>query len=290
MTSFRHLFIRISLAVLFMATSSVLSAQTAKKPFVIAHMANTTAAVAWALDQGANGIEMDIHFGADGQPTRFLHGGKCDCYCSFDSGSICSVLRKSPKSNKWVNPCEVQTPAAEMLAFLAQQARIELLILDSKPAADLNAAAQELRGQHLVQYVDEVLIQNSTFKAQIVISVATLAHERYIAGVATEVAKRSLQSRILIGFDQEGDRAELVLDKLAALGIDRSAWAAGASACYPTQFLKTTQRVAKLVKPPALIYSWTLDRTESMERYLAAGVQGIITNQPARMRALINSN
>ena len=58
---------------------------TARDPFyIIAHMTNTIHAVDWAVAKGANAIEIDLEFKADGTPFRFIHspsGEACDCTC-----------------------------------------------------------------------------------------------------------------------------------------------------------------------------------------------------------------
>ena len=60
------------------------------------------------------------------------------------------------------------------------------------------------------------------------------------------MAALNLQHRILLGFDQEGDKSQAVLEKLQALGVQRVAYGTGASVCYPNPYLKTIARVANL--------------------------------------------
>ena len=47
----------------------------------VAHMCNNKYAVEWALQVGANGVEMDLNFKEDGTPDKFTHSHICDCIC-----------------------------------------------------------------------------------------------------------------------------------------------------------------------------------------------------------------
>ncbi len=57
---------------------------------IVAHMTNTPGAVRWALEQGANGVELDLQF-VDDQPDRFQHSidfEPCDCTCLCPFGQV----------------------------------------------------------------------------------------------------------------------------------------------------------------------------------------------------------
>ena len=198
--------LRSTLVLLTLSLFVALNTHAAEAPFyVIAHMANTPAAGAWAIKQGANGLEMDIHFDQAGQPSHFLHGGKCDCFCATRTDSICRVLAR--KGKRLTNPCEAESTAMDMWAFLAQQANLQILILDSKVPVELDAEAQTLRGQNLIQTLANTLLNQTNpdnkFKGAIVVSVAALTQEAYIAGAARKLAELNLQDRVLLSFDQE---------------------------------------------------------------------------------------
>ena len=47
----------------------------------IAHMTNNIPSIDWAMEQGANSIEIDLQFKDDGTPYKFFHSSTCDCSC-----------------------------------------------------------------------------------------------------------------------------------------------------------------------------------------------------------------
>lgn len=47
----------------------------------IAHMTNNKESVKWAMEQGANAVEVDLQFRDDGTPYQFFHSSICDCVC-----------------------------------------------------------------------------------------------------------------------------------------------------------------------------------------------------------------
>ncbi|XP_057296968.1 dermonecrotic toxin LarSicTox-betaID1-like [Hydractinia symbiolongicarpus] len=47
----------------------------------IAHMTNNKESVIWAVEKGANSVEIDLKFDEEGVPLKFHHGFPCDCSC-----------------------------------------------------------------------------------------------------------------------------------------------------------------------------------------------------------------
>src|SRR5437763_5526304 len=86
--------------------------------WVIGHMSNSVEAVNWAADVGANGVEADLRFDADGNPTVFNHGAPCDCSCLISYG-VCKYLGKKP--------CESTVAADTLLAAVAKRASLGLV-------------------------------------------------------------------------------------------------------------------------------------------------------------------
>src|SRR5689334_16981043 len=86
-----------------------------KPAYVIAHMANTEAAVDWAAARGANGVEADLRFDETGKPLEFRHGGICDCFCAFGRESICSALRTNGAA------CEASAAPAALLGRQSEE-------------------------------------------------------------------------------------------------------------------------------------------------------------------------
>jgi len=112
----------------------VLSAVTWAQKSVIAHMTNTKGSVKWGLDQGANGVELDLRFSREGYPTEFRHGGVCDCSCTCLEGckdyGVCSALWAEGKSH-----CGARTGAEALTQYLGQEeirSRLAIIYIDSK--------------------------------------------------------------------------------------------------------------------------------------------------------------
>ena len=57
--------------------------------YAIAHMCNQIEAVDWAMNEGANAVEIDLNF----KSWKFEHGAPCDCTCLtevfFGKHSVC---------------------------------------------------------------------------------------------------------------------------------------------------------------------------------------------------------
>ena len=64
--------------------------------YAIAHMVNDRQQVKWAMNAGANGVELDLLIDhSTGIPTQFSHGFPCDCTC-IQWQLIDSVCHRSP--------------------------------------------------------------------------------------------------------------------------------------------------------------------------------------------------
>ena len=49
--------------------------------YIINHMTNNLETLEFAVEQGANAIEMDLQFDKKGNPTILQHARFCDCTC-----------------------------------------------------------------------------------------------------------------------------------------------------------------------------------------------------------------
>lgn len=123
----------ITLLVLLLKLTVVQLAKTSNPFYVIAHMANSKAAVDWAVKHGANAIECDIHFDGSGRPKLIEHGPGCDCRCVNGNDNICVPLQK-----KCSGPGASENPATYM-QHMARQNGIALYFIDSKVGSDMGA-------------------------------------------------------------------------------------------------------------------------------------------------------
>lgn len=258
----------------------------------IAHMVNTTDAVDWAIRSGANAVEMDLRFDADGAPTEFRHGGSCDClcYCPFGACStlapdnVCAQLERAAPS-----ACEAATPAKTMLAHVASSASIALLFVDGKVGSGhLPAEALPVAGRNAVDLLEAELFERG-FLGGVVLTVPSSTEVEYLAAAAERAAETAHGARIYFTIDGEGSRGRNVLETLAADVPSRNrVYGTGVSACAPFQYRPAVRLGAAHEGAgfSALTYVWTVDNPGSIMAYLSDGARGVMTNVPARQAAL----
>jgi glycerophosphoryl diester phosphodiesterase len=271
-----HLLV-VAIAAAALATARGIGDAADRDPFyVIAHMTNTIDAVQWALNEGANAVEMDVRFSAAGEPGRFHHGGVCDCACSlWSSKHVCSHGGR----------CDGETPVPAMLSALAQEKRLALVVLDSKVTVDDAMETQRRAGERIIDVLETNLFGRG-YGGIVVVSVAHPDAAMYLATAARRASASPARDRILFTFDEEGGTrgdASRTLQLLAALQIDRVAYGTGASSCVPCGYEDAIATAASRRSGSGLglVYAWTLDRAASMKRYIEKGANGIMTNKPA---------
>ena len=131
----------------------------------------------WALEAGANAIEMDLQFDKrTGQPTDFHHGSPCDCTCHLlfsNTGNIC----------QFSGVCSARTPHAKQLDLVRKYPKLALIYLDSKNA-ELSSRVQTLAGKNIVNVVEREIFQKG-FGGKVLIGAGN--SEVYITAVAKAV-------------------------------------------------------------------------------------------------------
>ena len=114
-------------------------------------MANTMHAVDWAIQEGANAVEFDLEFSANGHLRRFYHGIPCDCTCmcpwifSFlcsNSRFICSALKRDVSI-----PCNAEASVTTLLPHAATKSEIALIYIDSKIHSRMNDQQKQEAGR-----------------------------------------------------------------------------------------------------------------------------------------------
>jgi len=253
-----------------------------KPVFNIAHMVNSRDALDWAFTQGVNALEMDLHFHSNGTPAEFRHGGICDCVCaSFEGGD--HVCRHS------VGVCEARAQLQAHLNQIAtKSSQIAMIIIDGKVDSDnLSTAAQQAAGAAVVEMLEQHLFS----KGYIGIAVIAAPKWQYNAYLKAAVARANSspykgQLYFSVDMDNGGtDGARATLDHLwHDLGTPNVVYGSGVSACVAGSFYAETMLAGfyEAVGRIRLVNIWTLDKTDSMQRYLWLGSRGPITNIPKR--------
>jgi hypothetical protein len=245
------------------------------QPFYnIAHMANNTAAAQWAVEQGANGLEMDLQFDGSGTPTVFQHGGSCDCSaCSQPYTNVCSSVN-----------CSTSTPAASHLNAVAGLG-LALVYIDSKVSGSTPAVA----GTNVINLLDQQLIGRG-FEGIVIVSAPNTNSFPYIEAAAAAAAKSPNASSYYFGFDMERGPASDAIDKLKQLpGLPNLVYSTGITSCLSDTFYsEITGGVAtQLTGVTSLTGIWTIDLQRSMLNYLQLGVRAIVTNRPDSLTEVI---
>ena len=242
--------------------------------YVIAHMTNTPSAARWAIEAGANAIEIDLRFD-DGTPTSFVHGGICDCICAIGSAHVCSVLEDA---------CEATSSVPEMFASLRSMPKLAMVMIDSKIDGDASADMQRSAGLRVIDAISEGLFAGG-YAGKVVVAAPKTDARVYIETAAAAAARSPFAKRISFSFDQMGKsatNAACTLSTLAELSPNR-VFGTGISACAIGDYTPAIGAAAESERGgvSGLTYVWTLDRAQSMRHYIDAGARGIITNKPA---------
>ena len=232
------------------------------RPFYhVGHNPNSIAAVLAALDRGANAIEPDVNvYSAD--PTQL---------CIGEPGLLGGGSGPAAPS------------LAQYLGELHQVARdrpeLAIVVFDCKP----KAATPQL-GARLLDLVRSYLTFDTGLN--VILSVSSLAHTALF-----DLIHRDLRPREGLMIDMENDPVR-VAEYFKSIAVERACYGNGIS------FLNTIlgpnvrpslERACELRAAsgfPRFAYAWTVNDANLMREYIRIGVDGIITDHPARLRAV----
>ena len=262
---------------------SMTGASAATRPFyVITHMTNTPKAVDWSESQGANAVEVDVSFASNGTPTKFHHGGVCDCLCysTVFSGKrhVCSQLGGFTKR------CEANAPVVTLLRKMASKRKLALIIFDSK-ATDLNKGAQLKAARKLMPLVEKYLFRGG-FRGSLAVGIPSRKAFSYLREMARLSLKSRYKSRIYFGIDMEngkGTEAADTMRLLTTLPSKNRVYGAGITTCVPGTYYDAISTAVKNMnqRSLAMAYIWSIDKKSSMTKYIKLGATGVMTNRPA---------
>ena len=251
----------------------------------IAHMVNSPAAIQWAVAQGANGLEADLIFDMDGNPTLFKHGIPSDSEGAIALYAIDLINGPELKAG---HVCHLvngltETPASELLQAVPHD--VALFIVDSKMDDGQN---YEAAGKNVIQKLIEYLFERG-YRGNVIVGVGEMKYSRYIAAAAAAAAASPYADRISFTFDMEGNNFMGVKAKLDELEIKHPVYGTGISIMSTDVFYDaiTQSTDAEDKKEIGLTYIWTLDKESSMEQYLLYGARGIMTNRPGDLTSIV---
>jgi hypothetical protein len=247
----------------------------------IAHMTNVTGAVDWALEQGANALEMDINFTSDGTPEEFRHGGFCDCACGAGASGVCSQFSHPV--------CEANTDAATMLNHVAGKAGVALVVIDSK-VGSLEESALQAGGRQIIELLDRELYGRG-YRGDTIVGIGDREQFSYIAAAANAALGSANREHYYYSIDQGGDQTAATIQKLMTLPTNNLAYGTGLTACSPNKYHEAIKKGVANERAGVigLTYIWTIDKESSMKAYLDDGARGIITNEPGTLATVLKN-
>ncbi|KAI9555133.1 hypothetical protein GHT06_017648 [Daphnia sinensis] len=272
---------------LFLHYASHYLVEASRPITVIAHMVNTPNSIRWALDEGANGIEIDLKFEGN-NPSQFHHGFPCDCSCFLhlftneDNG--CAVLGEG---------CSASTSVTEMTDFLGSSeivsSPLALIYIDAK--LDNSVPNYAEAGANVVRlFNDKVLARG--FRGQILLGCLTISRADYLRGALREASNSKYADRYFYTIDNEGIKAKRVLRSSLQLKTSNIVYDTGITACFhilPAAYDNAIQYSLDMGMYAA-VGVWTVDRESTMTHYLEAGVDFILTNRPNVAANLVNQD
>ena len=232
------------------------------RPFyALAHNPNTLEAVRAALDAGANAIEPDVN----------VYAARPDQLCIGEAGLLGGGSGPgAPSLTEYLT-------ALHQIAL--ERPELALVVFDCKP----RAATLEL-GATLVQTIRSLLTFDTDLN--VIISVASLSHTAIF-----EAIKHDLRPREALMIDQENDPVRIA-GFFTNAGVERHCYGNGISflnSILGPNVRPSLERACELraaAGAPRFTYAWTVDDARLMREYIRIGVDGIITNNVARLRSI----
>lgn len=242
-----------------------------RRPLVIAHRGasgsapeNTMAAFRAAVAAGADGIELDVTRCASGEIV-VIHDATVD-RTTDGSGAIAELSLRALRNldaGAWYSP----EFAGERVPLLAE-------VLDELGASlrvNIEIKGRELRGEGIEREI-AAMVCGRGLQERVLISSFNLAALRRM-----EAAAPDLQRGLLFASSAAAPLAW--------------AWArrwAGAHALHPSAAGLDDAWVARAQRRGYRVNVWTVNDPAVMRHLVVAGVDGVITDHPARLRAVID--
>jgi len=289
----------------------------ASTPYIVyAHMTNNVASVKWAIEQGANAVEMDVNFeGTEAQ--GFKHGWPCDCTCigpyieglksenltngeAVEKKTICQFQDPGNQTN---DICLGLTSLEDMFQHVSTT-QLSIVYLDCK-LGDVAGYFDDTgikndkyteAGSLLADHVHNGLFA-AGFKGNIVVNGIDVEYIEFLKAFRANFEKNytTYKNRIAYVFDM-ANNPEASLRALADANFEHITYGNGISSCvnslagYGPTMSKDMRLAGQNTESFAVGATlWTIDNYEVMKTYvLDYGVRGLMTNAPAVALEVIN--
>jgi len=229
---------------------------------------NTLPAFDLALRQGAGGIELDVHLSSDGAPM-VIHDPRLKRTTSgsgWVSEHRVNALRRLD-AGSWFNR---RFPEKARQRFVG--AKIPLL----------SEVLEWVREHEVLAFVEIKAGRRPypAIEAKVLDEIERAGVRRLVTIVSFDLASlrrvRQLTSRISLGLDVS--RSLLALRRVRSLP---------GNAVLPHWAIASRGFIRRAHEHSIRVFPWTVDQPARMERKIAEGVDGIITNFPARLAEVL---
>ncbi|XP_046844854.1 dermonecrotic toxin LiSicTox-betaID1-like [Xenia sp. Carnegie-2017] len=245
-------------------------------------MVNAVSQIDTWLKYGANALEVDVQFDEDGTPKKFYHGWPCDFgrLCSRSSlvGNYIDALRERtiPSSGKF-------------------NKNLVLVMFDVK-LKKLKPNVFKSAGEKFASTILMPLYKNNTTNMKVVVSFPHLDQKDFVKGVLTKLWLNDVGTIKSVGFDvSEDDRSSAEKEKIfREVGVPSGhAWLSiGATNWFFTKLhLKELKEQVKYREEKGYfskVYTWSVNRVSTAEKYLEIDLDGMITNDPENINEAMN--
>lgn len=248
---------------------SVSAVAAAARPLVLAHRGasaeapeNTLAAFRLALEQGADGVELDVWRCATGEVV--VH------HDADTARTSAAALRVSSASLAELRRLDVGSWKGER--FRGERIPLLAEVLEGFPGAVVNVELKStgVPDLGLARAVARVLRATGAGDRCIVSSFD------YAVLAAFRLAAPAVASGVLFAADQRWRTRELVGTRLLR-----------PRAVHPEVGLVTPERARRWAERGLAVNAWTVDEPDEVERLRALGVGAVITNRPGMARAAL---
>jgi glycerophosphoryl diester phosphodiesterase len=222
---------------------------------------NTLAAFRLALDQGADGFELDVWRCGSGEVV-VVHDA--------DARRTTGVPLRIDRA-RWADLRRLDAGAWRGPAFAGERLPRLEEVLEAFPSAVVNV---ELKSDRAGDPRLALAVARAVRAAGAAGRVFVSSFEPLLVA-----ATRALAPRLACGVLFEDDRrwrAQVALGRLLRVG-----------SVHPPWRLATPERAAAWHRRGLAVYPWTVDEGRAVEALCAAGVDGIITNRPAAAREAV---
>nr|ANY30978.1 loxtox protein [Loxosceles similis] len=254
-----------------------------RRPFYnIAHMVNGIVQINQFLDKGANAIEFDIEFDANGTAQHTHHGFPCDC------GRKC--FHKENVTEYLNHIRQVTTPGdplyREQLVLLAVDLKLQRIDSQKSHTAGVDVAKKLL--DHYWQR------GKSKARAYLLLNLPLLEDYEFVRGFKETLKDEGFeQYNDVIGINFTGNEdLNKTREVYEELNVNSHIWQSdGITSCFARR-TKRLEKVLKLRNDPnynyvTKVYPWTIVRYTIIRRSLRFDVDGIQTNLPHRVSKVL---